>query len=162
MNKYDNLVEKLLKFIIIVEIIGIIILIILNTKVNNDSMPQKSFYENKKINELIPVSPDNELMAKKYFSDFVNLTIYEPKYAYEHVADYYKEKVYPSYEYFKNNILKNASDGFKTSSVASYKVTEKNKYRVFYIKDSSGQEYLIKEEGIMNYKIYLDIKNTDL
>ena len=81
MNKYDNLVEKLLKFIIIVEIIGIIILIILNTKVNNDSMPQKSFYENKKINELIPVSPNNELMAKKYFSDFVNLTIYEPEYA---------------------------------------------------------------------------------
>ena len=101
-------------------------------------------------------------MAKKYFSDFVNLTIYEPEYAYEHVADYYKEKVYPTYEYFKNNILKNASDGFKTSSVASYKVTEKNKYRVFYIKDTSGQEYLIKEEGIMNYKIYLDIKNTDL
>ena len=162
MSKYDNLVEKTFKFIIILEIIGIFILIILNTKVNNDSTTQKSFYENKKINELIPVSPDNELMAKKYFSDFVNLTIYEPKYAYEHVADYYKEKVYPTYEYFKNNILKNASDGFKTSSVASYKVTEKNRYRVFYIKDTSGQEYLIKEEGIMNYKIYLDIKNTDL
>ena len=162
MNKYDNLVKYLFKFIIVVEIIGIIILIILNTKVNNNTSTQKSFYENRKINELIPVSPDNELMAKKYFSDFVNLTIYEPEYAYEHVADYYKEKVYPSYEYFKNNILKNASDGFKTSSVASYKVTEKNKYRVFYIKDTSGQEYLIKEEGIMNYKIYLDIKNTDL
>ena len=162
MSKYDNLVEKTFKFIIILEIIGIFILIILNTKVNNDSTTQKSFYENKKINELIPVSPDNELMAKKYFSDFVNLTIYEPEYAYEHLADYYKEKVYPTYEYFKNNILKNASDGFKTSSVASYTVTEKNKYRVFYIKDTSGQEYLIKEEGIMNYNIYLDIKNTDL
>ena len=106
MSKYDNLVEKTFKFIIILEIIGIFILIILNTKVNNDSTTQKSFYENKKINELIPVSPDNELMAKKYFSDFVNLTIYEPEYAYEHVADYYKEKVYPTYEYFKNNILK--------------------------------------------------------
>lgn len=162
MSKYDNLVEYLFKFIIVVEIIGIIILIILNTKMNNDTLTQKSFYENRKINELIPVSPDNELMAKKYFSDFVNLTIYEPEYAYEHVADYYKEKVYPSYEYFKKNILKNASDGFKTSSVASYKVTEKNKYRIFYIKDSSGHEYLIKEEGIMNYKIYLDIENTDL
>ena len=156
MRKYDNFVDYLFKFIIVVEIIGIIILIILNTKMNNDTLTQKSFYENRKINELIPVSPDNELMAKKYFSDFVNLTIYEPEYAYENVADYYKEKVYPSYEYFKKNILKNASDGFKTSSVESYKVTEKNKYRIFYIKDS------IKEEGIMNYKIYLDIENTDL
>ena len=49
MSKYDNLVEKTFKFIIILEIIGIFILIILNTKVNNDSTTQKSFYENKKI-----------------------------------------------------------------------------------------------------------------
>ncbi len=162
MNKYDKPIEFIFRFIIVIEIIAILVLIVLNTKSNNVNTNQKSFYENRKINELIPVSPDNELMAKKYFSDFVNLTIYEPAYAYEHVADYYKEKVYPSYDYFKVNILKNASEGFKTSTVSSYKVTEKNNYRIFYIKDSSNHEYLIKEEGIMNYKIYLDMENTDL
>lgn len=162
MNKYDSLVDVFFKIIIGAEIIAIIVLIILNIIAPRNNLNQKSFYENKKINELIPISPTDELIAKKYFSDFVNLANNDPKLAYEYVADYYKEKVYPSYDYFSKNIMKDVSDGFKAGQVSSYKVTDKSKYRVFYIKDSSDHEYLIKEEGIMNYKIYLDTTNIDI
>ena len=162
MNKSDRLIDILFKIVISIEIIVLMILIIANITTPRGKLKQKSFYENKKINELIPVSPTDELVAKKYFSDFVNLTFYNPEIAYEHLADYYKKKVYPSYDYFKKNIMNDVTEGFKTASVSSYKVTEKSKYRVIYIKDSSNHEYLIREDGIMNYKIYLDINNVDI
>ena len=103
MNKSDRLIDILFKIVISIEIIVLIILIIANITTLRGKLKQKSFYENKKINELIPVSPTDELVAKKYFSDFVNLTFYNPEIAYEHLADYYKKKVYPSYDYFKKN-----------------------------------------------------------
>lgn len=162
MNKYDSLVDIFFKIIIGIEVVAIIVLIILNIVAPRSNLNQKSFYENKSINELIPISPTDELIAKKYFSDFVNLANNDLKLAYDYVADYYKEKVYPSYDYFSKNIMKDVSDGFKAGQISSYKVTDKSKYRVFYIKDSSNHEYLIKEEGIMNYKIYLDINNVDI
>lgn len=162
MNKYENLVDIFFKIIIGIEVITIVVLIVMNIIAPRSNIKQKSFYENKKVNELIPISPTDELIAKKYFSDFVNLTINNPKLAYEYVADYYKEKVYPSYDYFSKNVMKDVSDGFKASKISSYKVTEKDDYRVFYIKDSSDHEYLIREDGIMNYKVYLDITNIDI
>lgn len=162
MNKSDRLIDIIFKAIIVIEVVVLIGLIIVNITTSPGKLKQKSFYENKKVNELIPISPTDELVAKKYFSDFVNLTFNEPKVAYEYIADYYKEKVYPTYEDFEKNIFNDITDGFKQSKVVSYKVTEKSKYRVFYIKDSSNHEYLIKEDGIMNYKIYLDINNIDI
>lgn len=162
MSKYDSLVDVFFKIIIGIEVIAIIVLIVLNIMTPRSNLKQKSFYENKKVNELIPISQTDELIAKKYFSDFVNLTINDSKLAYDYVADYYKEKVYPSYDYFSKNIMNDVTDGFKASKISSYKVTDKGSYRIFYIKDSSDHEYLIKEEGIMNYKIYLDINNIDI
>lgn len=162
MNKYDRIVEIFFRLVIGIELVLIIALIIMNTTTNKNVQRQKSFYENRQVNELIPVSPNDDLIVKKYFSDFVSLVINAPNVAYDYVAPYYKEKVYPSLEYFEKNILKDVTDGFKTSSIKTYKVTDKNKYRVFYIKDTSNHEYLIKEEGIMNYKIYLDVNITDI
>lgn len=162
MNKYDDGVIKILRFIIIIEIVIIAVLSIIAIINSDKKIYQKNFLEDKKVNEIIPVYPNDELMAKKYFADFVNLALNSPEVAYNYVADYYKEKVYPTYEQFEKNINKDTTEAFKSASIASYKVTEKTDYKVFYIKDTSGHEYLIKENGIMNYKIYLDINNVDI
>lgn len=162
MNKYDDLIIKILRIIIITEIIAIIVLTFLAIITGEKKKNQKNFLENRNINEIIPVYPDDNLMAKKYFADFSTLALNEPEKAYEYVDDYYKEKVYTNIDAFKKGIEENMTEAFINGSISSYQVTEKNDYRLFYIKDSDEHEYLIKEYGIMNYKIYLDINHVDI
>lgn len=162
MNKYDNLLITILRIIIGIELIIIITLTIMVIMFREKIPNQKNFLENKQNNEIIPVYPNDELIVKKYFADFSTLTFSEPDVAYTYISDYYKEKVYPTIDDFKNNIYNDVTDAFIGASIKSYQVTDYNQYRLFYIKDTNDHEYLIKEYGIMNYKIYLDTENVDI
>ena len=158
--------ELIKKVLLIILIVGIFILVLFEASKSNRGYTFSDYaqYEAKykgKINQINYLKVSDSVMSQKYLADFVNLCLIDKKAAYELVDPYYKEKKMSSYNTFSNEISKKNTKVFAESKVVSYKVSREKDYRLYYIKDADDNEYVFKENGIMNYTVYLDMTTLD-
>ena len=158
--------EAIKNIIYVVLIMGIFILILVETSKSNrgytfsDYAQYEAKYEGK-VNQINYVKVSDLTMAQKYLSDFVNICLTNKKEAYELIDPYYKEKEMKNYNTFSAKVDEMNTKVFAQSKVASYKVSSGKNYRYYYVKDAADNVYVFKENGIMNYTVYLDMTNLD-
>lgn len=109
-----------------------------------------------KANEYIPVYVTEDDMAKKYLNDFKNLILSDIAEAYNTLNEDYRIKKFNDISEFQNYINDQLSVSFYSLSVEKYKVRMINGKKYFDIYASDDNRYIIKENSIMNYEVFLD------
>lgn len=97
---------------------------------------------------------NDESKLSFYLSNFINLLINKPEYAYSYLDNNMK-KYYNNYEFFsnkKNDIYNNLTPIIFSFT---YKVVDGN--NVYRIIDNNQNNIIITENNIMDYKIFVDI-----
>ena len=117
---------------------------------------KEGFLRNYEVNEVIPVTVDDEQMARTYLVEYVSLMINDPEKAYELLDEEYKEKRYPTYESFKSYRDLIINNRFVSATLDRYDIKVYGGYKVFDVIDAAGNNFLFKQSSIMNYKVLLD------
>lgn len=114
-----------------------------------------SYYHNYAINEVVPVYVNEQHMAKKYLSDYVDLMINHPKEAYKLLTTTSKKKFNSDYKEYEAYISKMLSKKFIKANVSKYAVSSKKDKKYFIIEDIEGNKFKFIEKSIMNYQVEL-------
>lgn len=143
--------------------LGIIILVLIgyfiyyylvNDKDNNvEEIEIKKHYDINEINYKYVVEND---VVKIYYNDFRNNMLFDRDGAYKLLNEDYRNKRFGSLEEFNNYLDSFVSEALYSNNVDKYSVNYINGKKVFNIYDESGNQYIIKENSIMNYEVYLD------
>lgn len=154
-----NIIDNKKTIIICVFIILFVILIsyLNNRKLNDDNilMNEKQI-QKYEANQIIPVNITDEDMAKKYLNDFKNLVLSDITEAYNTLNEDYRIQKFNDISEFQNYINDQLSVSFYSLSVEKYKVRMINGKKYFDIYASDDNRYIIKENSIMNYEVFLD------
>ncbi len=143
--------------------LGLIILVLIgyfiyyyfvNDKDNSvDEIEIKKHYDINEINYKYVVEND---VVKIYYNDFRNNMLFDRDEAYKLLNEDYRNKRFGSLEEFNNYLDNFVSEALYSNNVDRYSVNYINGKKVFNIYDDSGNQYIIKENSIMNYEVYLD------
>lgn len=143
--------------------LGLIILVLIgyfiyyyfvNDKDNSvDEIEIKKHYDINEINYKYVVEND---VVKIYYNYFRNNMLFDRDEAYKLLNEDYRNKRFGSLEEFDNYLDNFVSEALYSNNVDRYSVNYINGKKVFNIYDDSGNQYIIKENSIMNYEVYLD------
>lgn len=128
-----------------------IIYFVINKLVNNDNDNQV-FLKNYQVNEYIPVYVSDEDMAKIYFNDYIYIMYSDVEKAYNLLDESYRNKKFGSLDNYKIYI-KNLSSSHK---VDSFYIDDIHKNKIYGVYDTSGNIFIFKTNGVMQYTVYLD------
>ena len=81
---------------------------------------------------------------------------YNTEEAYNMLNKAYREKRFGDYESYKEYVDNIMSNSMYSMEVEKYSVTVKSGKKIFNIYDKSGYQYIIKENSIMDYEVFLD------
>lgn len=150
------------KLIIIIAIL-LIIFVIIGILIFNDSSDNNythNYDEDKtkyKINEVVPIYTDQEQMAKKYLSEYVNYLVFDEEKAFELLDESYKERYFSGdYNAFIQYISAIKTKRFVQAKAVGYDVKNVDGKTYFYVKDADGNEFLFKQTSIRNYSVIID------
>ncbi len=148
---------KVIFVILLIIILSLVLYFIFRDKEEGFKYEYKEYYlKNYKINELIPVNITEEQMAVKYLSEYTKLILFNPEKAYDLVDDEYKEIKMNTIEKFKEYFKGEEDFNFYDAKVVKYSISQGNKYKEFYVVDSSDNTYIFREYSINNYKVLFD------
>ena len=105
------------------------------------------------VNEYISAYISDEDMAKIYLNDFVNNMLYDTRSSYDLLDEEYKNIKFGSYENYFNYIR--SLQNYNITMTKFYKQS-KNGYLIFGVYDNTGNIYVFKTKGVMQYSVYLD------
>ena len=155
MDKLKENYKPALVVICIILIPVIIALILKKDDTNSERVKKESMeIKNYAINEVIPVYINDESLVKKYYSDYMDLIINEPKKAFALLDDESLMEKFDSYNAFQKyvNTLK-STKGFYDVTVRNYANELVDGKRCYYVIDSIGKEYVFVEKAIMDYTV---------
>ena len=130
-----------------------------NKNLNNDNTEDYKFLKKYSSNEFIPVYITEEDIAKKYLNEYKNNMLFNKEEAYNNLNKEYRETKFGSYDKYLEYLNKFTSIGTATMEVDKYSINYINGKKVFNIYDKTGNQYIIKENYIMDFEVYLD-ENT--
>lgn len=137
----------------------LLVLIINKEKISDEDkyVPSTNEYlHNYEVNEVVPVYVSEQDMAKKYLSDFVQLSANDLDRAYNMLDNDYKKSKFASFESFKVYMENMMSIKYLSANVKEYAIKSKGGFKYYYIIDSEGNNLVFKEKSIMNYTVFLD------
>lgn len=118
-----------------------------------DEIEIKKHYD---INEINYKYVSENDVVKIYYNDFRNNMLFDRDEAYKLLNEDYRNKRFGSLEEFNNYLDNFVSEALYSNNVDNYSVNYINGKKVFNVYDESGNQYIIKENSIMNYEVYLD------
>ena len=118
-----------------------------------DEIEIKKHYDINEINYKYVLEND---VVKIYYNEFRNDMLFDRNEAYNLLNEDYRNERFGSLEEFNNYLDGFVSEALYSNSVDKYSVNYVNGKKVFNIIDDSGNQYIIKENSIMNYEVYLD------
>lgn len=152
---YINENKKTILFIII--IILIVLGVYLFTKKTPDDeefyKADNTYFHNYAVNEVVPIYVNEEHIAKKYLSDYVNLMIYHPENAYKLLTTKFRKNNYSNYSDYQKYLKTVLSNNFVKAKVSKYSVTKEKNKKIFTIEDIEGNKFKFIEKSIMNYEV---------
>lgn len=117
--------------------------------------PLKQNIEDLEYNSIEYIHITDKVMAKKYFEDYIQTMINNPKRAYELLQPEYKEKRFESYEEY-DKFIQNNLPFLKQLVIENISINGENKDKQYICKDQYGNSYIFKEMTVMNYTVQLD------
>jgi len=127
----------------------------INTKerksINN--RPNYNILKDYEINEVIPIYINDEELAKKYLSEYVNLLIYNREEAFKLVDTDTLVKKFESYNAFNNYVKNMLTDSFIKATVKKYNYEIYNGIKEMKVIDADNNTFIFKEKSLMNYTV---------
>jgi len=106
-------------------------------------------------NEVAKIYIGEKDIVEKYYSEFISIALSDKIKAYSMLDAKYKENV--SYDDFLNKLNELESNEYYKYSIQAYEINDNNdEYKLYYVKNEIGNEFIFKETSIMNYTVYLD------
>lgn len=152
--------HKSLIMIITILIVAFILIGILIFNGNEDQNYNRKFDESKtkyKINEVVPIYVNQEQMAKKYLSEYVNLIVFDEEKAFELLDESFSQRYFSgNFDAFSKYINSLKTKQFVQAKVTGYDIRKIEGKTYYYVKDLDGNQFLFKESEIRNYTVVID------
>lgn len=152
--------HKSLIIIITILIAAFILIGILIFNGNEDQNYNRKFDESKtkyKINEVVPIYVNQEQMAKKYLSEYVNLIVFDEEKAFELLDESFSQRYFSgNFDAFSKYINSLKTKQFVQAKVTGYDIRKIEGKTYYYVKDLDGNQFLFKESEIRNYTVVID------
>lgn len=161
MKTIDYIKEHKSLIIIITILIAAFILIgVLIFNGNEDQNYNRKYDESKtkyKINEVVPIYVNQEQMAKKYLSEYVNLIVFDEEKAFELLDESFSQRYFSGdFDAFSKYINSLKTKQFVQAKVTGYDIRKIEGKTYYYVKDLDGNQFLFKESEIRNYTVVID------
>ena len=124
---------------------------------SNTHFKEYKTIEKYEANQYIPVYVKENDIVKKYVNDYKNKMIFDIEDAYNTLNKEYREKRFGSIEKYKEYVDNIMSSSMKSMEIDRYSRDSVGSKRLFNVYDKSGYQYIIKENSINDYEIYLDV-----
>lgn len=152
--------HKSLIIIITILIAAFILIGVLIFNGNEDQNYKRKYDESKtkyKINEVVPIYVNQEQMAKKYLSEYVNLIVFDEKKAFELLDESFSQRYFSGdFDAFSKYINSLKTKQFVQAKVTGYDIRKIEGKTYYYVKDLDGNQFLFKESEIRNYTVVID------
>lgn len=158
----NNNLKKNKKIIIVCLLLIVVVFLIflinlLKQKVIiSDESENYSYLKKYDCNQFIPVYVTEEDMVKKYLNEYKNNMLFDLDEAWNNLNKEYRELKFGTKERYIDYVESFLSISTLSMEVDKYSVSNVYGKKVFNVYDKSGNQYIIKENSIMNYEIYLD------
>ena len=129
-----------------------------NKSYSNDELSLKRY----DVNEYIPVNITYDQMARIYLQEYVKKLLYNREEAFNLLDAEYRKKRFSNFEVFNDYVDSLMSEKTKQMTVVKYSVQDKTNYRIFDIYDANDNLFIVKEEGVLQYKVYFDRYTVDV
>lgn len=113
-----------------------------------------NYLRNYKINEAIPVAITEEIMAKKYYAEYIKYLIFDRDKAYELVDEEQKYLKFTTKDSFNQYIDQIIDNQMISATVTQYEIKNIKGYKNYDIVDKNNNYFRFKEYSIMNYSVY--------
>ena len=117
---------------------------------------ENEFLRNYGINEAIPITINEEQMARIYLAEIVQLIINDPEAVYLLLDEEYRRVRFPNYEAFLERIEFMKCERFFRASLEKFEVRNEGNYRIYDIVDVAGNNFIFITTSILNYRLRLD------
>ena len=151
------------KSLIIIITILLVVLILIGVLIfngNEDQNYNRKYDESKtkyKINEVVPIYVNQEQMAKKYLSEYVNLIVFDEEKAFELLDESFSQRYFSGdFDAFSKYINSLKTKQFVQAKVTGYDIRKIEGKTYYYVKDLDGNQFLFKESEIRNYTVVID------
>lgn len=152
--------HKSLIIIITILLVGLILIGVLIFNGNEDQNYNRKYDESKtkyKINEVVPIYVNQEQMAKKYLSEYVNLIVFDEEKAFELLDESFSQRYFSGdFDAFSKYINSLKTKQFVQAKVTGYDIRKIEGKTYYYVKDLDGNQFLFKESEIRNYTVVID------
>lgn len=143
--------------IIIIAAVSVISILLL-TKIGASIIQSKYSIAKNDDNALISVYVADRDIIEKYYSEFIEATLFDKKAAYLMLDEKYRNRF--SYDDYENKLMKLSESNYYEDTISEYRVDEdEDKNKIYLIRTNMGNEYAFKEKSIMNYTVYMDLKD---
>lgn len=146
--------------IVCLSLIFIVILIVVLSNYNfgEDKNIEEDYgiKEHYDVNEINYLYISTEDVIRKYFNDYKNILINNKEEAYNLLNKDYRQKRFKNYDNFLNYVDSNLSDSIYSLSIDKYSLTNISAKKVYNVIDNNKNQFIFKENSIMNYEVYLD------
>ena len=141
--------HKSLIIIITILIAAFILIGVLIFNGNEDQNYNRKYDESKtkyKINEVVPIYVNQEQMAKKYLSEYVNLIVFDEEKAFELLDESFSQRYFSGdFDAFSKYINSLKTKQFVQAKVTGYDIRKIEGKTYYYVKDLDGNQFLFKE-----------------
>ena len=151
------------KSLIIIITILLVVLILIGVLIfngNEDQNYNRKYDESKtkyKINEVVPIYVNQEQMAKKYLSEYINLIVFDEEKAFELLDESFSQRYFSGdFDAFSKYINSLKTKQFVQAKVTGYDIRKIEGKTYYYVKDLDGNQFLFKESEIRNYTVVID------
>ena len=108
------------------------------------------------INEINYLYISTEDVIRKYFNDYKNILINNKEEAYNLLNKDYREKRFNNYDNFLSYLDNNVTEYTYSLGIDRYSVSSINGKKVYNVIANNKNQFIFKENSIMNYEVYLD------
>ena len=143
------------KSLIIIITILLVVLILIGVLIfngNEDQNYNRKYDESKtkyKINEVVPIYVNQEQMAKKYLSEYINLIVFDEEKAFELLDESFSQRYFSGdFDAFSKYINSLKTKQFVQAKVTGYDIRKIEGKTYYYVKDLDGNQFLFKESGV--------------
>ncbi len=157
MNNIKKNIKPILICLILIFIVLVIVLFLNNKNVfNNNKLSSSYFIEKYDANQYSPIYVDNDQIVQIYLNEYKNNMLFDIEKAWNNLNKEYRELKFGTKERYIDYVESFLSISTLSMEVDKYSVSNVYGKKVFNVYDKSGNQYIIKENSIMNYEIYLD------
>lgn len=157
MNNLKNNIKPIVICLILIFIVLVIVLFLNNKNILNNNKLSSSYYiEKYDANQYSPIYIDDDQIVQIYLNEYKNNMLFDIEKAWNSLNKDYRDIKFGNIDEYTKYINNFVTMSTLSMEVDKYSISNIKGKKIFNVYDKSGNQYIIKENTIMNYEIYLD------